>query len=93
MGGDEFAILFPYTDKEAAEDVLLRVSSLLSDLARDGQWAVTFSIGVGTFLRPPSSVDEMIRRADDSMYAARQRGKGITRHVVCQYSTASFRKT
>jgi diguanylate cyclase (GGDEF)-like protein len=84
MGGDEFAILLPHTDEKAAQDAVLRVSSLLSGMARDGEWAVTFSIGVVTFLRPPSSVDEMIRTADDSMYAAKQSGQGITRHVVCR---------
>ena len=84
MGGDEFAILLAHTEKESAEEALLRVSSLLSGLARDRQWPVTFSIGAVTFIRPPSSVDEMIRTADDLMYAAKQSGKGITRHEVCR---------
>jgi diguanylate cyclase (GGDEF)-like protein len=82
MGGDEFALLLPHTEKESGEEALLRVSSLLSDLARDGRWPVTFSIGAVTFIRAPSSVDDMIRTADDLMYAARQSGKGITRHEV-----------
>ena len=82
MGGDEFAILLAHTEKESAEEALLRVSSLLSGLARERQWTVTFSIGAVTFIRSPSSVDEMIRAADDLMYAARQSGKGITRHEV-----------
>jgi diguanylate cyclase (GGDEF)-like protein len=84
MGGDEFAILMPHTEEKAAEDVLVRVSSLLSALARDRECPVTFSIGAVTFMRPPSSVDEMIRTADDLMYAAKQTGKGITRHEVCR---------
>jgi diguanylate cyclase (GGDEF)-like protein len=82
MGGDEFAILLAHTEKESAEEALLRVSSLLAGLARDREWPVTFSIGAVTFIRPPSSVDEMIRTADDLMYAAKQSGKGITRHEV-----------
>ncbi|HUS69985.1 MAG TPA: diguanylate cyclase [Anaerolineae bacterium] len=82
MGGDEFAILLPHTEKESAEEALLRVSSVLSGLARDRQWPVTFSIGAVTFIRSPSSVDEMIRTADDLMYAAKQSGKGVTRHEV-----------
>ena len=82
MGGDEFAILLAHTEKESAEEALLRVSSLLSGVARESQWTVTFSIGAVTFIRSPSSVDEMIRTADDLMYAARQSGKGITRHEV-----------
>jgi diguanylate cyclase (GGDEF)-like protein len=84
MGGDEFAILLPHTERESAEEALLRVSALLSGLACDRQWPVTFSIGAVTFIRSPSSVDEMIRTADDLMYAAKQSGKGITRHEVCR---------
>jgi diguanylate cyclase (GGDEF)-like protein len=82
MGGDEFAILLTHTEKEPAEEALLRVSSLLEGLARDREWPVTFSIGAVTFISPPSSVDEMIRTADDLMYAAKQSGKGIIRHEV-----------
>jgi diguanylate cyclase (GGDEF)-like protein len=82
MGGDEFAILLTHTEKESAEEALFRVSSLLSALARDRQWPVTFSIGAVTYIRSPSSVDEMIRTADDLMYAAKRSGKGVTRHEV-----------
>jgi diguanylate cyclase (GGDEF)-like protein len=82
MGGDEFAILLAHTEEESAKEALFRLSSLLSSLARDKQWPVTFSIGAVTFIRPPSSVDEMIRAADDLMYAARQSGKGVTLHEV-----------
>jgi diguanylate cyclase (GGDEF)-like protein len=84
MGGDEFAVLLPHTEKQSAEEVLIRVSSLLSGLARDRQWPVTFSTGAVTFIRPPSSVDQMLRTADHLMYAAKQCGKGITRHEVCR---------
>jgi diguanylate cyclase (GGDEF)-like protein len=82
LGGDEFAILLTHTEKESVEEALQRVSTLLAGLARDRQWPVAFSIGAVTFIRSPSSVDEMIRTADDLMYAAKQSGKGITRHEV-----------
>jgi diguanylate cyclase (GGDEF)-like protein len=82
MGGDEFAILLTHTEKESAEEALPRVSSVLSGLAIDGHWPVSFSIGAVTFLHPPSSVDEMIRTADDLMYEAKKGGKGITRHEL-----------
>jgi diguanylate cyclase (GGDEF)-like protein len=82
MGGDEFAILLTHTEKESAEEALLRMSSLLSGLARDRQWLVSFSIGAVTFIHPPSSVDEMVRTADDLMYEAKKGGKGATRHEV-----------
>jgi diguanylate cyclase (GGDEF)-like protein len=82
MGGDEFAILLTHTEQRSAEEALSRISSLLSGLARDRQWPVTFSIGAATFVRSPASIDEMIRTADDLMYAAKRSGKGVVRHEV-----------
>jgi diguanylate cyclase (GGDEF)-like protein len=82
MGGDEFAILLTRTEQRSAEEALLRLRSLLSGLARDRQWPVTFSIGAATFIRSPASIDEMIRTADDLMYAAKRSGKGLVRHEV-----------
>ena len=32
-------------------------------------------LGVATFVAPPASVDEMILRADELMYAAKRSGK------------------
>jgi PleD family two-component response regulator len=32
-------------------------------------------MGVATFLKPPKSVDEMISKADDLMYEAKDAGK------------------
>jgi diguanylate cyclase (GGDEF)-like protein len=83
MGGDEFAVLLAHTEKEAAEEALLRLNSLLCDLVEGRPWPVSFSIGAVTFLQPPSSVDAVIRAADDLMYEAKRGGKGVIRHVVC----------
>jgi PleD family two-component response regulator len=38
-------------------------------------WQVTFSIGAATFLDPPDSLDEIIRMADETMYAIKAHGK------------------
>jgi PleD family two-component response regulator len=43
---------------------------------------VTFSVGAVTFLKPPVSVDEMIKMADDLMYSAKRNGKNIIKHDV-----------
>lgn len=40
-----------------------------------GRWPVTFSIGVVTFESVPESAEEMIRLADELMYAVKQSGK------------------
>lgn len=79
LGGDEFGLLLPETEAREAEGLLGRVSAALSStMARNG-WAVTFSIGAATFLTPAASVDEMMARADELMYAAKRARKGSIR--------------
>lgn len=81
-GGDEFVILMPETDADAAQTVIRRVRRPLVEVASAHGWPVTFSIGVVTWDTPPHSVDEMIRAADDQMYAAKRYGKNTIRHKV-----------
>ena len=75
LGGDEFAILFPQTESESAEVVLNRIRESLSEEMRVRGWTVTVSGGAVTFKAPPGSVDEMIKKADDLMYEAKNGGK------------------
>jgi diguanylate cyclase (GGDEF)-like protein len=42
---------------------------------QQNHWPVTFSIGAVTFLAPPESLQEMIKRADEAMYSAKASGK------------------
>lgn len=57
MGGDEFVILFPETNYEAAQDMIERLQAKLYELMKKQKWPVTFSIGMVTFKSPPNSVD------------------------------------
>ncbi|BCR03245.1 hypothetical protein DESUT3_03140 [Desulfuromonas versatilis] len=75
LGGDEFAVLLTETGVASAEATLPKLrEGLLAEMARFG-WPVTFSIGVLVCEAPPSSVEEMIRRADDLMYSVKAAGK------------------
>ena len=82
LGGDEFAVLMPETGEAAAQVVIRRVRRQLLEAARRQGLHVTFSIGVVTWDAPPASVDEMLRTADDLMYAAKRLGKNTVRHTV-----------
>jgi diguanylate cyclase (GGDEF)-like protein len=82
LGGDEFAILLPQSDAESARGMLTKLQNLLTGAISRERWPVTFSIGVATFLRPPASVDEIIRRADGLMYEAKQKGKDSMQHGI-----------
>ncbi|HLM56720.1 MAG TPA: GGDEF domain-containing protein, partial [Pyrinomonadaceae bacterium] len=80
LGGDEFAVLMPETDGRAARAAVERLRDRLAFAARQQGWPVTFSIGVATWDEPPPSVDEVLRRADELMYAAKRGGKNSVRH-------------
>lgn len=82
LGGDEFAVLMPETDERAAQIVIRRVRRELLEAARKEGWPVTFSAGIITWVEPPAGVDEMLRAADELMYAAKRHGKNTVRHSV-----------
>jgi diguanylate cyclase (GGDEF)-like protein len=82
LGGDEFAVLMPETDDRSAQVVLRRVRRQLLEAARREGWPVTFSAGLITWVEPPTSVDEMLRSADELMYTAKRHGKNSVRHAV-----------
>ena len=75
IGGDEFALLLPQTSQKAAQSLLTRLQGLVLDEMQQNQWAVTLSIGAITFVKPPESVDEILRTADQLMYEVKRTGK------------------
>jgi diguanylate cyclase (GGDEF)-like protein len=79
-GGDEFVVLLPDTDLEGALDVAKRVTAAIGALniphsgSRFGR--VTLSIGVAEQVPEPNhSPQEILRRADRALYAAKQGGR------------------
>jgi diguanylate cyclase (GGDEF)-like protein len=79
LGGDEFAILFSETGFEAAQGLMARMKEGISHEMHIRGWPVTLSVGLVTFVSPPRSVDEMIRKADERMYEAKTSGKNIVK--------------
>jgi diguanylate cyclase (GGDEF)-like protein len=75
MGGDEFAILLPETGRDEARLPLDRLRAHLEETFGAEAGAVTASIGAVAFTDAPVSVEEMVRLADERMYAAKAAGK------------------
>jgi len=82
LGGDEFVVLLSHTGEEQAAQYLKKMNEQLLKAMQGGHWKITFSIGAVTYLGIPSSVDEMIGRADDLMYGVKQTGKNGIKHEV-----------
>ena len=77
LGGEEFAVLFPATELDEAAQATERLQKELvrSNFAFEGQRAaVAFSAGVASWRRA-EVLEELIRRADAALYAAKRAGK------------------
>jgi len=75
MGGDEFAICLPETGAQAGESVLGELRRQVLEALPEACKFATISVGAVTFTVPPMSVDVLLRRADQVLYAAKREGK------------------
>jgi diguanylate cyclase (GGDEF)-like protein len=82
LGGDEFALLLPATGSEAALALLSELIQTLGGEMKRQAWPVTFSIGAVTFIRPPASADDLLRRVDQLMYKVKREGKAGVKHEI-----------
>jgi diguanylate cyclase (GGDEF)-like protein len=83
-GGEEFVILLPMTNAQQAYPLAERVRERVEAIrvpTEKGDASVTLSIGIAQILHDPQtgSADELISRADETMYAAKQAGRNRTK--------------
>jgi len=82
IGGDEFVIILPETGAEHALSAITKLQGKLAAAMESRGWPVTFSIGMVTYNVPPESVDEMLKKADDLMYAVKSDNKNGLKHAI-----------
>lgn len=78
LGGEEFAILMPDTNAEAAVQAAERLSHAVGSMAVqvEGQTiACTASFGVSAMQAGDGSIHDLLLRADRALYLAKQRGR------------------
>ena len=77
LGGDEFAILLPETSdgKDQADRLRRTVERLRTTLDDGTDLTLTVSIGVTSVRPEDESIDEVLARADEAMYQAKQNGR------------------
>ena len=78
LGGDEFAVILPETEQRDALFVIDKLQHKLRAITRLRRWPVSFSIGVAVFRTVPGSATLAMEFADRLMYAAKNKGKGVT---------------
>jgi diguanylate cyclase (GGDEF)-like protein len=91
VGGDEFLVFMPVKDEAAGRSVAARLHAAMNAIPGAGGQHLKSS--VGTIVVPPGrlSIDELVRRADNLMYQAKQRGACHELAVATDVSAASGR--
>lgn len=78
IGGEEFAILLPHTNRADASLVAEKIRAAISGVTVPGAHApviVSASLGIATLERTACDIDELLKRADMAMYEAKQSGR------------------
>ncbi|GAC1458594.1 MAG: hypothetical protein NVSMB8_07380 [Candidatus Limnocylindrales bacterium] len=81
-GGDEFAVILPEADTEAASRVARRTlekiaaQALPPEMAAKGH-TISVSIGLATFPRPLADAHSLLEAADAAMYRAKEAGGDV----------------
>jgi diguanylate cyclase (GGDEF)-like protein len=83
IGGEEFALLLPETDRDGATRLAQRLRASIADQRiADGNgnaFSITVSIGVATQTQTAKDTSALLREADKALY----RAKGSGRNMVC----------
>src|SRR6266852_1539042 len=72
-GGDEFVLILPETDSEAAQGVAARISERLKN--DDEEPAISVSAGTAIYPQDGRTIDELFGSADRTLYAAKDASK------------------
>jgi diguanylate cyclase (GGDEF)-like protein len=87
VGGDEFVIVLPETDRSGAEHVCERLRTAFAHELERAFPGLSASVGVVVFHAVPGDPWACVRRADEAMYRAKQKGPGTT--VIEDYTGAA----
>lgn len=71
LGGDEFGLLMPETDRAGAELLVARLMQRIEAEVQDLGWPVTLSVGIADSQTLPRHLDVLIAGADERMYDAK----------------------
>ncbi|NNC92665.1 MAG: GGDEF domain-containing protein [Acidimicrobiia bacterium] len=74
VGGDEFVLILPDTDEQAALKAIQRLRSVINRRTHVRSPYIAVSVGVVTFRRDPPEAADALRAADALMYVAKRAG-------------------
>jgi diguanylate cyclase (GGDEF)-like protein len=74
-GGEEFVIMIPEAAKDAAFILSERLRKQFSDLKLEDFPQITISLGIATYPLDGTQLEDLIKKADAAMYAAKRAGR------------------
>jgi diguanylate cyclase (GGDEF)-like protein/putative nucleotidyltransferase with HDIG domain len=75
IAGEEFALILPETDQNGAFLVAERLRLRVASMFAEQPFPLTMSFGVATFPAHAASQEDLLRAADDALYAAKTLGR------------------
>jgi len=82
-GGDEFAVILPQSGKDTAKTIAERIrNNVLTNPKLLVYPHISLSLGIASFPEDASNEDDMLKKADEAMYRAKDYGK----NYVCVYT-------
>lgn len=87
VGGDEFIVLLPETDQDAARTAIAHMYRSLTDGMLAKKCPITFSVGALTLTAPQLSSDQILNHVDKVMYLVKNGGKNNLRFEMFENKT------
>lgn len=79
-GGEEFALVLPYTDSNCALTAAERLREVITGHSfilapANGSKGITVSIGISVYPRDADTLEDLVKKADAALYKAKAGGK------------------
>ncbi|MDJ0659457.1 MAG: diguanylate cyclase [Crocosphaera sp.] len=78
LGGEEFVVILPHTDLEGAKIAAQRVCEAMTQESlqvEDKTVNITVSVGVASYDPKDKKIDDILKRADTALFAAKENGR------------------
>lgn len=93
FGGEEFIILLPMTEEARVSKIAERIRMIVSEeeiIIPDGQSVkYTISIGATTFTMHDEEFEQIVKRADDALYQAKEAGRNQIITIIANQGDVS----
>lgn len=92
LGGEEFVVILPHTDLKGAKIAAQRVCEAMTQESlqvEDKTVTITVSIGVATYEPQDKKIDDILKRADTALFAAKANGRNRVATMENQKLTLS----